>query len=47
MRPDRVVVTTPALDDDLGFAERMKDLTFEQLVPEAGVEAFDRAVLSR
>ena len=45
--PDRVVMTTPALDDDLGLAERVEDLSVEQLVPEAGVEAFDKAILPR
>jgi hypothetical protein len=29
-----VVVVTPALDDDLGFLERIEDLAVEQLVPE-------------
>ena len=47
MRPDRVVMASPALDDDLGFTERVKDLAVEQLIPEAGVEAFDIAVFPR
>jgi hypothetical protein len=34
VRPDRVVVPAPALDDDLGFLERVEDLAVEQLVPE-------------
>jgi hypothetical protein len=34
VRPDRVVVPAPALDDDLGFLERGEDLAGEQLVPE-------------
>src|SRR5918995_2676396 len=29
-----VIVATPALDDDLGFLERVEDLAVEQLVPE-------------
>ena len=33
-RADRVVVPTPALDDDLGLLERGEDLAVEQLVPE-------------
>ena len=45
MRPDSVVVTTPALDDDLGFAQRVEDLAVEQLVAQTRVEAFDEAVL--
>ena len=34
VRADRVVVPTPALDDDLGLLERGEDLAVEQLVPE-------------
>ena len=33
------------LDDDPGFRERVEDLAVEQLVPQAGVEALDEAVL--
>jgi hypothetical protein len=44
---NRIVVTAPALDDDLGLAQRVEDLTVEQLVAQAGVEAFDEAVLLR
>src|SRR5918994_4974333 len=36
---------SPALDDDLGFLERVEDLAVEQLVPELRVEALDVAVL--
>src|SRR4029077_18287879 len=45
MRPDRVVVASPALDDDLGLAQTVEDLAVEQLVAKAGVEAFNVAVL--
>ena len=45
MGPDGVVVTTPALDDDLRLAQGVEDLAIEQLVPEAGIEALDVAVL--
>jgi hypothetical protein len=45
MRPDRVVMTAPALDDDLDFTERIEDLAVEELTPKAGVEAFDIAIL--
>ncbi len=38
-------MTAPALDDDLGFAKCVEDLTIEQLVAQARVEAFDKAVL--
>ena len=47
MRPDSVVVTTPALDDDLRLAHGVEDLAIEQLVAQARVEAFDKAVLPR
>src|SRR5512132_2324907 len=45
MRPDRVVVASPALDDDLGLAQSVEDLAVEQLIAKAGVEALDVAVL--
>ncbi len=45
MRPDGVVMATPALDDDLCFAQRVEDLTVEQLVTQSGIEALDVAVL--
>ena len=45
--PDGVVVTPPALDDDLRLAERVEDLAIEKLVSQAGIEAFDKAVLPR
>src|SRR6476661_8844757 len=47
MRPDRVVVASPALDDDLGLAQTVEDLAVEQLIAKAGVEALDVAVLPR
>src|ERR1051325_912354 len=45
MRAHGIVVTAPALDDDLGFAQRVEDLAVEQLVAQTRVEAFDEAVL--
>ena len=45
MGSDRVVVASPALDDDLGLAQTVEDLAVEQLVAKAGVEAFNVAVL--
>src|SRR5260370_18596476 len=42
---DRVVVASPALDDDLGLAQSVEDLAVEQLIAKAGVEALDVAVL--
>jgi hypothetical protein len=47
VRPDRVVVASPALDDDLGLAQSVEDLAVEQLIAKAGVEALDVAVLPR
>src|SRR5918993_3390932 len=34
VRPDRIVVPAPTLDDDLGLLERREDLAVEQLVAE-------------
>src|SRR4051794_14394464 len=45
MRPDGIVMTAPALDDDLRLAESVEDLAVEQLVPEPGIEALDIAIL--
>ena len=47
MRPNRVVVASPALDDDLGLAQSVEDLAVEQLIAKASVEALDVAVLPR
>jgi hypothetical protein len=35
MRPDSVVMTTPTLDNNPGFTQRVEDLAVEQLVPQA------------
>lgn len=40
MRADRVVVAPPALDDDLGFVERIENLAVQKFVTELRVEAF-------
>src|SRR6476469_2183723 len=45
MRPDRVVVASPALDDDLRLADSVENLAVEQLIAKAGVETLDVAVL--
>src|SRR5438046_126468 len=45
--PDRVVVASPALDDDLGLVQSVEDLAVEQLIAKAGVETLDVAVLPR
>ena len=41
MRSDGVVVAPPALDDDLGFTQRVEDLAVEQFVTKTSVEALD------
>jgi len=38
MGPDGIVMTAPALDDNLRLAESVEDLAVEQLVPEPGIE---------
>ena len=43
--PDRVVVASPAFDDDLGLAQSVEDLSIEQLIAKACIEALDVAVL--
>ena len=45
MGPDRIVVASPTLDDDLGLAQSVENLAVEQLIAEASVEALDVAVL--
>src|SRR5271163_2242405 len=47
MRANSVVVPTPALDDDLGLAQRVEDLAVEEFVAQARIEALDEAVLPR
>jgi predicted ATP-dependent serine protease len=44
VRSDGVVVTTPSLDQDLGLAQRVEELTVQQFVPKAGVETLAVAV---
>src|SRR5215470_9451122 len=47
MRPDRIVMTPPAFDDDLSFSVGVEDLAIEQLIAKSAVEAFDVAILPR
>jgi hypothetical protein len=35
MRPDRVEVAPPALDNDLGLAQRVEDFAIEQFITKA------------
>ncbi len=41
MGPDGIVMTAPALDDNLRLAESVEDLAVEQLVPEPGIDGMD------
>src|ERR1700751_1557279 len=45
MRANHIVVLSPTLDDDFGFAQRVEDLAIEKLVAQPRVEALDEAVL--
>ena len=45
MRPLRVVVIPPSLDEDLGFTQRHEDLTAQQLVTQLAIKALDVPVL--
>ena len=47
VRPDRVVVLPPSLDEHLGLEQRVERFACQQLVPELPVEAFHIAVLPR
>jgi len=47
MWPHRVVVSPPAIDQDLRFTKCVKDLTVEQLVTQLAVEALNKPVLPR
>jgi hypothetical protein len=45
VRPDRIVVTPPALRDDLSLTLGVEDFTVEQLVAQTGIEALNVAIL--
>ncbi len=47
MRADLIVIPPPALDDDLGLLQGVKDFTVEQLIAELAVETLDEATRSR
>src|SRR4051812_16108012 len=42
MRPNRIVMASPALDDDLSFSEWVEDLAIQQLVPQTSVTPMAR-----
>lgn len=43
--PDGVVVAAPFLDQDLGFAQCVEDITVEEFIAKTGIEAFTVAIL--
>ena len=45
MRPDRVVVDAPPLDEHLCFSQRVEDLSVEQFISQLAVEGLAVAVL--
>ncbi len=45
MRPDRVVVLAPLLDDDGGLLQAVEDLSVEQFIAQFPVEGFAVAIL--
>ena len=45
VRPDRVVVLSPLLDDDLCFSQAVEDFTIKQFITELPVERLAVAVL--
>ena len=47
MRANPIVMTPPALDDDLRLTQRVEDLTVEEFVTQARIEALNVAVLPR
>ena len=47
MGPDRVVVPSPLLDDDLCFLQAVKDFTVQQFIASYPVEGLTVAVLPR
>ena len=45
MRPNRVVVPPPTLNDDLCFFQRVEDLAIQKLISQLRVEALTIAIL--
>ena len=45
MRPDRVVMPPPSLNDDLCFLQRVEDLAIQKLISQLRVEALTIAIL--
>ena len=47
VRPNSIAVVVPFLDQDLGFAQGVKDLAVEEFIPKPGVEALTIPILPR
>ena len=47
MRPDRVVMSSPDFDQNLGLLQRVENLSIQKFISQTGVEAFNVAVLPR
>ena len=47
MRPRRVEVPTPALDDHASLSEGVEDLAIEKFIAQSCIEALDEAILPR
>ena len=45
MRAVRIVVASPAFDEDLGFVQRIEEFPVQQLIPKLSVKGFDIANL--
>ena len=45
MRPERVVLPAPAISQELSLWSRGEQLGVEELIPEAAIERFRKAVL--
>lgn len=47
VRPNRIVVLTPLLDDDGGFLQTVEDFAVEKLVAQFAIEDLDKTVVGR
>src|SRR5580658_2385650 len=47
MRPDRVVVLTPHVDQDLRFRQAVENLPIQQFIPQLPIEALNVSIFPR
>jgi hypothetical protein len=47
MRAVRIVVASPAFDEDLGFVQRIEEFPVQQFIPQLPVKGLDVPVLPR